>query len=296
MKLDGKVALVTGGGRGIGRGISLLFAREGARLVLAARGEEPLARTAEEIEAAGREALVVPTDVSVEEDLRNAVDAAVERFGTVDILVNNAGINANKRVDLASVEEYDQIVDTNLKGTWMGCHYVAPVMMEAGGGVIINIASVHGISGLAGMSAYAASKGGIISATRVIALDLAPFNIRVNAISPGAILLPEPIERAREQVREEDHDEFETRFADRYWDAHRYVQPLDRVGEPEDIARCAVFLASEDARFITGQNIVVDGGATLKIPYRGPGQPSEKIFTALEEMRLWMGRRAQREP
>ena len=135
---------MTGGGRGIGRGISLVFVREGARLALAACGKRPLTRR------------------------------AGARFGTVDILVNNAGIDINKRVDLASVEEYDRIVDTNLKGTWMGCHYVAPVMMEAGGGSIVDISSIHGISGLAGMSTYAASKAGIISATRVIAQVLRP--------------------------------------------------------------------------------------------------------------------------
>lgn len=291
MKLEGKVVLVTGGGRGIGRGISLVFAQEGAKLVLAARGEQPLERTRRDVEALGREVLVVRTDVSKEEDVRRAIDAAVERFGTVDVLVNNAGVGLHKRVDLVSMDEYDRVMDTNLRGTWMGCRYVAPVMMKAGGGSIINISSVHGISGIPEMSVYAASKAGIIGATRVMALDLAPFNIRVNAISPGAIYLPERLERNLEQVREEDREELERRFAGRYWDAHKYVQPLEQVGTPEDVARCAVFLASEDSRFITGQNIVVDGGATLKIPYRGPGQPNRKIFEVVREMEEWVGRR-----
>ena len=291
MKLEGKVVLVTGGGRGIGRGISLVFAQEGAKLVLAARGEQPLERTRRDVEALGREVLVVRTDVSKEEDVRRAIDAAVERFGTVDVLVNNAGVGLHKRVDLVSMDEYDRVMDTNLRGTWMGCRYVAPVMMKAGGGSIINISSVHGISGIPEMSVYAASKAGIIGATRVMALDLAPFNIRVNAISPGAIYLPERLERNLEQVREEDREELERRFAGRYWDAHKYVQPLEQVGTPEDVAQCAVFLASEDSRFITGQNIVVDGGATLKIPYRGPGQPNRKIFEVVREMEEWVGRR-----
>ena len=170
----------------------------------------------------------------------------------------------------------------------MGCRYAAPVMMEAGGGAIVNIASVHGISGMLGMSAYAASKAGIIGMTRVAALDLAPFSIRINAISPGAIYLPERLERNLEKVGEEDREELERLFAGRYWDAHRYVQPLEEVGTPEDVARCAVFLASEDAQFITGQNIVLDGGATLKIPYRGPGQPNRKIFEVVREMEEWV--------
>jgi len=287
MKLEGKVALVTGGGRGIGRGIALAFAREGAKLVLAARGEKPLERTRKDVEALRREVLVVRTDVSKEEDVRRAIDATVERFGTVDVLVNNAGIGLHKRVDQISVEEYEQVLDTNLKGTWMGCRFVAPVMMEAGGGSIINIASIHGISGMPGMSAYAASKAGIIGTTKVMALDLAPFKIRVNAISPGAIYLPEQLERVEEMVGEEKREEFEKRFADRFWDAHRYVQPLERVGEPEDIGRCAVFLASEDSRFITGENIVIDGGATVKIPYRGPGEANARIYATLREMSEW---------
>lgn len=292
MKLEGKVALVTGGGRGIGRGIALEFAREGAKLVLAARGEKPLERTRKEIESLGREVLVVRTDVSKAEDVKGAIDAALERFGRVDVLVNNAGIGSFKRVDLTSVEEYEQVLDTNLKGTWMGCHFVAPVMMEGGGGAIVNISSIHGISGMTGMSAYAASKAGIIGTTRVIALDLAPFDIRVNAISPGAIRLPEQLEEVRELVREEDREEFEERFVSRYLDAFRHVQPLEQRGEIEDIARCAVFLASEDARFITGENIVIDGGVTVKIPHRGKGEANVRIHEILQEMTEWAKKRA----
>lgn len=295
MKLEGKVALVTGGGRGIGRGISLAFAQEGAKLVLAARGEKPLERTRKEIEALGREVLVVRTDVSKVEDVKGAIDAAVERFGTVDVLVNNAGIGCFKRVDLTSVEEYEQVVDTNLKGTWMGCHFVAPVMMKAGGGAIVNISSIHGVSGMTGMSAYAASKAGIIGTTRVMALDLAPFDIRVNAISPGAIRLPEQLENVRELVRNEDREEFEERFVGPYLDAFHHVQPLDKRGEIEDIARCAVFLASEDARFITGENIVVDGGVTVKIPHRGQGEANARIYQILREMTEWAKERAAEE-
>jgi NAD(P)-dependent dehydrogenase (short-subunit alcohol dehydrogenase family) len=224
--------------------------------------------------------------------VKGAIDAAVERFGTVDVLVNNAGIGCIKRVDLTSVEEYEQVVDTNLKGTWLGCHFVAPVMMQAGGGAIVNISSIHGVSGMPGMSAYAASKAGIIGTTRVMALDLAPFNIRVNAISPGSIRLPEQLEGVRELVREEDREEFEERFVSRYLDAFRHVQPLQKRGEIEDIARCAVFLASEDARFITGENIVVDGGATAKIPYRGKGEANARIYEILREMTEWAKERA----
>ncbi len=292
MRLKDRVAVVTGGGQGIGRGISLMFAREGARLAIAQRTAEKLEQTRKDIEAMGGEVIAVPTDVRHPEQVKNLIDAAQQRYGGLDVLVNNAGIGLRVPVDEVTVEDYDRLMDTNLKGLYMGCHYGVPAMKARGQGSIINISSVHGVDGAPLNTVYAATKGGIIGCTRALAAELAPFLIRVNTISPGAIRIHDPqerMERILSYVKEEFHDEFRERFADRLDEGSRFFQPLEIVGEPEDIAYAAVWLASDEGRFVTGQNIVIDGGLTTYLAGHASERARERGGTSIwREMRDWM--------
>jgi len=262
MRLKDKVAIVTGGGQGIGRGISLMFAREGAKVTIAQRTAEKLEQTQKDIEELGGEVLAIPTDVGREDEVDRMIQAPRERFGGLDILVNNAGIGLRVPVDEVTTEDYQRLMDTNLKGMYFGCHYAVPLLKERGGGSIINISSVHGVEGCPLNTVYAATKGGIIGCTRALAAELAPHFIRVNAISPGAIRVHDPGEWILKRVKEEHREEFLRLFGDRLGEGIKYYQPLEIVGMPDDIAYCAVYLAGDEARFVTGQNIVVDGGLT----------------------------------
>ena len=262
MRLEGKVAIVTGGGQGLGRGMSLQFAREGAKVAIAQRTQEKLAQTQADIEALGGEVLPMAVDVGRPEQVEQLIDATVERFGGLDILVNNAGVGSWHPVDEVAETDYDRVMDTNLKGLWMGCHFGVPHFKARGGGSIINISSVHGIQGGEVNTVYAATKGGIIGVTKALAAELAPFGIRANTISPGAINVGNSLESCLEQIKPEHHEEFLRLFGDSYDPVHRYFQPLETIGLPQDIAWCAVYLASDESRFVTGQNIAVDGGVT----------------------------------
>ena len=261
MRLKDKVAIVTGGGQGIGHGIALMFAREGAKVTIAQRTAEKLEQTTKEIEEIGGEVLAVPTDVGKEDQVKRMIDATQERFGGLDVLVNNAGIGLRVPVDEVTIGDYERLMDTNLKGMYMGCHYGVPLMKEKGGS-IINISSVHGVNGCPLNTVYAATKGGIIGCTRALAAELAPNFIRVNVISPGAIRINDPLEWILKRVKEEHHDEFLQLYGDRLGEGMRFFQPLEIIGMPDDIAYCAVYLAADESRFVTGQNIVVDGGLT----------------------------------
>ena len=262
MRLEDKVAIVTGGGQGIGRGIASLFAEEGARLVIAARTVEKLEQVKGEIEAMGAEVLAVPTDVGVREQMEKLFAATRERFGGLDILVNNAGIGMGAPVEEVKDEDYDRLMGTNLRGMHLGCQYGVPMMKDRGKGSIVNIASVHGVEGSPGNTVYATTKGGIIGGTRSLAAELAPFHIRANVISPGAIYLGEDRTYIPRGLKPEAHEEFRQRFGDSSQISHRAFQPLEMVGKPIDIAYLAVYLASDEARFVTGQEITVDGGLT----------------------------------
>ena len=262
MRLKDKVAIVTGGGQGIGQGIALMFAREGARLAIAQRTEAKLEETREQIEAMGGEVLALPIDVGREEEVKRLIDATQERYGGLDILVNNAGIGHTAPVDETDMVDYDRVLDTNLKGMYLGCHYGVPLMKERGKGSIINISSVRGVDGAPRNAVYAATKGGIIGCTRALAAELAPFYIRANTISPGAIKVRDRMAWLLSRIKEEFHEEFRERFGDRVTQGTRFYQPLEITGLPEDVAYCAVYLASDESRFLTGQNIVVDGGLT----------------------------------
>ena len=287
MRLENKVAIVTGGGRGIGRGIARLFAKEGAKIVVAARTEEQLNRVVREIETDGGIAAAIITDVSVTQDVERMIQFAIEKYGRLNILVNNAGIGFGYSIDDGRLEKaYDNLMATNLRSIWMSAHYAVPEMKKVSGGSIINIASVHALNTQTRNSAYAASKGGIIAGTRGLAIELAPYMIRVNVISPGAIYVGEVEEMIAEKHGEERRKEFTERFGDIFHARRRLYQPLPVAGLPVDIAYCAVYLASDEARFVTGTNITVDGGMTAILSL-GTDLSSE-MKEKEREMREWL--------
>jgi NAD(P)-dependent dehydrogenase (short-subunit alcohol dehydrogenase family) len=244
-RLEGKVALITGAGQGIGRAAALLFAAEGARVAVAEIVEEAGAATARAIEAAGGAALFVRTDVSQPESVEAAVRATVERFGGLSVLYNNAGgaTSRDGRVTDMALDEFWRTIGVDLFGTFLGCRHAIPVMVAGGGGSIINTTSIRALIGTAGADAYTAAKGGVRALTQALALQWAAHGIRVNAIAPGVILT----ERVRALLREDDPI---------------YRKSLLGASEPEDIARMALYLASDEARRVTGAILPMDSGAS----------------------------------
>lgn len=249
-KFDGKVAVITGGNSGIGLAAALLFAEEGCQIVLAARDSARGQAALGKVMAAGGQAIFIPCDVSKAEDCQRVVQAAVETFGRLDILFNNAGnIYVNRTVVNTTEDEWRSTMDANVTGTYLMSKYAIPRMAENGGGAIINNASVFGLVGGSGVAAYCAAKGAVINLTRAMALDHAGQNIRVNCVCPGSVDTPLL------------HDEMEAlggvneqrpKFAARH--------PMNRISQPEEVARTVLFLAGADASFITGAAIPVDGG------------------------------------
>jgi NAD(P)-dependent dehydrogenase (short-subunit alcohol dehydrogenase family) len=249
-RLDGKVALITGAASGIGRIAASLFAREGARVVLADVSDEEGNVTAEGIVAAGGHAAYVHADVSTPADAERMVGFAVDRFGSINVLYNNAGIfpGDDGSVTDTPEETWDRVMAINLKGVFLGCKYGIPAMLASGGGSIINVASFVALMGAAAPQvAYTASKGGVLSMTREIAVEFARRGIRANALCPGPIETPLLAELLAEPARRE----------------RRLVHiPLGRFGQAEEIATAALFLASDESSYITGATFVVDGGIT----------------------------------
>ncbi len=246
-KLEGKVAVVTGASRGIGRDIALLFASEGAKLVITARNEELLASLADEIKKAGHETpLCVALDVKDSEKVDEMVDKTLDKFGRVDILVNNAGITRDGLMLRMSDEDWDDVMDTNLKGAFICMRAVAKPMMRQRAGRIINMASVIGLIGNAGQANYAASKAGIIALTKSAAKELGSRNILINAIAPGFI-----------------DTEMTRALGDDIKNTILKSIPVGIFGKPIDVAKTALFLASDESNFITGQVITVDGGMVM---------------------------------
>jgi NAD(P)-dependent dehydrogenase (short-subunit alcohol dehydrogenase family) len=245
MKLKDKVAIVTGGGSGIGQAIAQRFAQEGAKVVVVDRLGEKAQGTAAQIAGAGGEALAVMTDVSDKEGVEVMVAQALERYGQVDILVNNAAVAEGE--DLLQLDEsvWDFNLEVTLKGVFLCSQAVLPAMIGQKGGAIVNIASVNGLAAF-GHPAYSAAKAGVLNLTKNMAVSYGGHGVRVNAICPGTIRTP--IWQSRVEL---DPQIFE-RLAKWY--------PLGRVGEPEDVAKAALFLASDDASWITGETLTVDGG------------------------------------
>jgi len=289
MRLENKVAVVTGGGRGIGRGIARLFAEEGAQVVVAARTEEQLERVVREIRDDGGIADSIITDVSLTRDIERMIQFTIEKYGKLNILVNNAGIGFGYPVAHEQMEDaYDNLMATNIKSMWMSTHYAVPEMGKVGGGSIINISSVHAHSTIANNSAYAASKGGIIAGTRGLAVELAPYMIRINVISPGAIYVGETEEDIAEKYGEERLREFIERFGDVFHARRKLYQPLPVAGLPSDIAYCALYLASDESRFVTGTNFTIDGGMTALLSHWTGVDLSPEMKEKEKEMREWI--------
>jgi NAD(P)-dependent dehydrogenase (short-subunit alcohol dehydrogenase family) len=245
-KLEGKVALVTGAGRGIGRAIALVLARSGARVAVNALHPERAEKVAREVQELSAKAMAVPADVSVRGEVKAMVERVISEWGGLDILVNNAGIIMVSPLKDMPEDLWDRVLDVNLKGIYLCSHYAIPHMVRKGWGRIINIASIASFMVLAGRGAYAASKGGVVQLTRVMAVELAKHGVTVNAVAPGFI----ETDMVKERVREGALDL--KRLLGRI--------PVGRMGDPFEIAKVVAFLASDDASYITGTTLVVDGG------------------------------------
>ncbi|MGM9927481.1 MAG: 3-oxoacyl-[acyl-carrier-protein] reductase [Bacillus sp. (in: firmicutes)] len=247
MKLQGQVALVTGASRGIGKEIALELARLGASVVVNYAGNEVKANeVVEQVKQLGQQAMAIRCDVANGEEVAAMIKAVVETFGKIDILVNNAGVTRDNLLMRMKEEEWDTVIDTNLKGVFLCSKNVTRPMMKQRQGIIINVASVVGISGNAGQANYVAAKAGVIGLTKTMAKELAPRNIRVNAVAPGFITT-DMTDELSEDVRH-----------------HLLAQiPLGRLGEPGDIAKVVAFLASDDSAYMTGQTLTVDGGMVM---------------------------------
>lgn len=247
MRLEGKVAIVTGGASGIGETTVRLFAKEGAKVVIAdfsARGNE----LAEELKQAGFDALFVKTDVTKEDEVKNMVSATVEKYGKVDILFANAGIAKDAPGHLLSLDDWQRTIDINLTGVFLCDKYVIEQMLAQGtGGAIVNCGSIHSHAGKAGVTAYSSAKGGVKLLTQTLGLTYAKQGIRVNAVCPGYI--DTPLIAGRNEALNE----------------HLIgLHPMGRLGKPEEVAKAVLFLASDDASFVTGTSLLVDGGYTAQ--------------------------------
>jgi NAD(P)-dependent dehydrogenase (short-subunit alcohol dehydrogenase family) len=247
--LEGKVAIVTGAANGMGRATALLFAQEGARVVIA--DVDVLGGTAavQEIKAAGGEAMFVPCDVSKEAEVRELMHTAELEYGGLHTIFNNAGIEQPVTPSSEVTEEmFDRVIGINLKGTFFGCKHAIPLLKKSGG-TIVNNSSVSAFANVGGNIAYGSSKGAIMSMTRILAIEYARENIRVNAICPGVIDTPM---NQRNLEKSEDHDAVIERWMS--------VTPLGRMGTPEEIARTVLYLASDMSSFTTGIGLLIDGG------------------------------------
>lgn len=247
MKLEGKVALVTGASRGIGREIALGLAKQGADVVVNYSGSEERAnQVAAEIKELGRNAIAVQCDVSNSESVTSMVKATIDTFGKLDILVNNAGITKDNLLMRMKEDEWDDVININLKGVFLCTKAVTRQMMKQRSGRIINISSIVGVSGNPGQANYVAAKSGVIGLTKTTAKELSSRGITVNAIAPGFITT-DMTDKLTEDVKDQMLKQI----------------PLARFGEPSDIANVVVFLASEDSRYMTGQTLHVDGGMVM---------------------------------
>ena len=252
MRLKDKVAIITGGGSGIGRASAILFAREGAKVVVSGRREEKLKETVELIEKEGNAASSYQADVKEEDQVKGMIGYTIEKYGKIDILFNNAGVGYSAPYVMDSVvktptDDFNEILAINLRSVFLCSKYTIPTMIQNGRGAILNCSSINGVIGC-GADAYTASKGGINALTRAMAVDNAKYNIRVNAVSPSATDTP-MIQSAYE--------------IDGFYEYWSRVGPIKRMATAEDVAYAALFLVSDEASYITGQNLMVDGGLSI---------------------------------
>lgn len=246
MKLEGKVGIITGAARGIGQATAYQYAREGARVVVCDLNLEMLQETLDELTKMGAEKLAYAVDVTDRTTVEKMVVDVVAQWGRIDVLVNNAGITADAQLKKMSEADFDKVIDINLKGVFNCTQLVVPHMIEQGGGVVLNASSVVGVYGNFGQTNYAATKWGVIGMTKTWAKELGKNGIRVNAVAPGFILTP-MVQKMPENVL----------------DMMKDKSPLKRLGTPEDIAHAYAWLASDEAGFITGTVLSVDGGVVL---------------------------------
>lgn len=249
--MKGKIAIVTGGGAGIGKRISEVLATRGAAVAVLDVDKDSAVATAEGITAASGEAIAIRADVAQDSEVHDAVQSVLHTWGRIDVLVNNAGIVRVGSVTETSEKDWDLVLAVNLKGVYLCSRHVLPLMVEAGGGTIVNIASAAAIGSAPGLAAYSASKAGVANLTRGMAKEYGPSGVRVNCVLPGTI--PTAIHRAF--YSEEEAEETLAEWAKN--------KPLQRNGTTDDIAATVAFLASDEARFITGALLPVDGGATI---------------------------------
>jgi NAD(P)-dependent dehydrogenase (short-subunit alcohol dehydrogenase family) len=246
-KLGGKISIITGIGEGIGRATALKFAQEKAVIIGADLNQEKGMEIIREIESQGGKGKFVKTDVSNVADINNLIKEALS-FGRIDILVNNAGIEVVKKLIDTSEEEWDKTINVNLKSVYLTCKKVVPIMIEQNSGVIVNNSSVSALVG-SFSTVYSATKGGIVSFSKSLAVEVAQYNIRVNCVLPGAIETP-MLARVNEKLGDPEEIRKE----------RMKLYPMGRFGKPEEVANAMVFLASDDSSFVTGQSFVIDGG------------------------------------
>ncbi len=252
MRLAGKTALITGAGAGIGRATAQLFAKEGAQVAVVDVNEGTARQTADVIRDDGGQALEIRADVSLPDDVQRMFRETIAAYGKLNILFNNAGIVKQGRVEEASIEDWNAQIATTLTSVFLGCKYGIPLLREQGGGVIINMASIAGAIGIVNRAVYSAAKGGVIGLTRAVALDHAGESIRCVYLAPATIETPslrERIDASPDPVAA--RKAFESR------------QPLGRIGRPDDVAYAALYLASDEASFLTGSGLNVDGGMAV---------------------------------
>ena len=246
MKLDNKVAIVTGAGSGIGKETALLFSKEGAKVVVADINEKSGKDTLDDIEQSGGEGIYLTVDISSKEQDKDMAEKVIVKYGRIDILVNNGGINKDSLFSKMTEEQWDKVIDVNLKGTYNCAQAVMDIMVTQHNGVIINVSSIVGLYGNVGQVNYAAAKAGIIGLTKSLAKELGPKGIRINAIAPGFIQTPMTAKVPEKLIK---------MFVEK--------TPLRRMGTTKDVANANLFLVSDDASFVNGAVICVDGGLTL---------------------------------
>lgn len=250
MRLKDKIVLITGSGSGIGKSSALLFAKEGAKLIVNDVNEDNGKTTVKEIQNNGGEAIYIKADVTSAEEVKQMVDKAIEHFGRIDVLFNNAGVSGVGAVHETSEELWDRVTNVNIKGVFMPCKYVVEHMMERKEGTIINMSSCIAEVGLQKRAVYSASKGAVLSLTKAMQVDYAPYNIRVNALLPGTILTP-----FVEGYLKNSYDDPEEALA-----SIKNRQLTGDLGRPEDVANAALFLASDESKFMMGSPLYIDGG------------------------------------